>query len=51
VEKPAQAAALEQEGCHQGQGYLYGRAMPAIDALNFIRENGTEAEPPQAHVA
>jgi diguanylate cyclase (GGDEF)-like protein len=51
VEKPAQAAALEQEGCQQGQGYLYGRAMPAIDALNFIRENGMEAEPAQAHVA
>jgi diguanylate cyclase (GGDEF)-like protein len=51
VEKPAQAAALEQEGCQQGQGYLYGRAMPAQDALKFIRENGTAASPAQVHVA
>ncbi len=51
VEKAAQAVALEQEGCQQGQGYLYGRAMPAEDAMNFIRENGSEAAPAEAHVA
>jgi diguanylate cyclase (GGDEF)-like protein len=52
VEKPAQAAALQQEGCQQGQGHLYGRAMPAKDAMVFIRENGgTSAAPAEANVA
>jgi len=32
VETAAQAALLAARGCHEGQGYLYGRAAPA-DAL------------------
>ena len=51
VEKPAQAVALHQEGCQQGQGYLYGHAMSAKDAVNFIRQNAMEAAPASAHVA
>jgi diguanylate cyclase (GGDEF)-like protein len=51
VEKPAQALTLQQEGCQQGQGYLYGRAMPARDAISFIRRNEAEATPAHAEVA
>jgi diguanylate cyclase (GGDEF)-like protein len=51
VEKPAQAAALQQEGCQQAQGYLYSRAMSANDTLDFIRKNEKEVAPAQAHVA
>jgi diguanylate cyclase (GGDEF)-like protein len=51
VEKPAQAVALHQEGCQQGQGYRYGHAMSAKDAVNFIRQNAMEAAPASAHVA
>ena len=51
VEKPAQAVALQQEGCQQAQGYLYSRAMSANDALDFIRKNEKEVAPAQAHVA
>ena len=50
VEKPAQATALQQEGCHQAQGYLYSRAMSANDAIDFIRKHRKGAHA-QAHVA
>jgi diguanylate cyclase (GGDEF)-like protein len=36
VEQPEQATILMEQGCEQGQGYLYGRAMSATDATNFI---------------
>jgi diguanylate cyclase (GGDEF)-like protein len=45
VELPAQAAALLE------QGYLYGRAMTATDALNFIDARGVETAALPAHVA
>jgi EAL domain-containing protein (putative c-di-GMP-specific phosphodiesterase class I) len=51
VEKPAQAAALQQEGCQQAQGYLYSCAMSANDTLDFIRKNEKEVAPAQSHVA
>jgi EAL domain-containing protein (putative c-di-GMP-specific phosphodiesterase class I) len=51
VEKPAQAMALQQEGCQQAQGHLYSRAMSASDAIDFIRKNEKEVAPAQAHVA
>ncbi|MGO9399767.1 MAG: EAL domain-containing protein [Xanthobacteraceae bacterium] len=51
VEKPAQALALQQEGCQQAQGYLYSRAMSADDTIAFIRTKEKEAAHPQAHVA
>lgn len=38
IETEAQAAVLLAMGCGQGQGYLYGRPMPAQDALNFFRQ-------------
>ena len=51
VEKPAQAVALQQEGCQQAQGYLYSRAMSANDAIDFIRKQEKDVAPTQAHVA
>ena len=51
VEKPAQAIALQQEGCQQAQGYLYSRAMSANDAIDFIRRHEKDVAPAQAHVA
>jgi EAL domain-containing protein (putative c-di-GMP-specific phosphodiesterase class I) len=39
VESPAQANALLAQGCDQAQGYLYGRAMPAAEAMTFIKEH------------
>ena len=38
IETEAQAAVLLAMGCVQGQGYLYGRPMPARDALNFYQQ-------------
>jgi EAL domain-containing protein (putative c-di-GMP-specific phosphodiesterase class I) len=51
VERPAQAIALQQEGCQQAQGYLYSRAMSAGDALDFIRNFGKNIAPARVHVA
>jgi EAL domain-containing protein (putative c-di-GMP-specific phosphodiesterase class I) len=34
VERSSQAAALLERGCEQGQGFLYGRAMPAADTIH-----------------
>lgn len=38
IETEAQAAVLLAMGCTHGQGYLYGRPMPARDALTFYRQ-------------
>jgi diguanylate cyclase (GGDEF)-like protein/PAS domain S-box-containing protein len=38
IETEAQAAVLLAMGCSQGQGYLYGRPMPAKDALAFYHQ-------------
>ena len=51
VEKPAQAIALQQEGCQQAQGYLYSRAMSANDTIDFIQRHEKDVAPAQAHVA
>ena len=50
VEKPAQAIALQREGCQQAQGYLYSRAVSANDAMDFIRKHEKEVTHAQAHV-
>jgi diguanylate cyclase (GGDEF)-like protein/PAS domain S-box-containing protein len=40
IETEAQAAVLLAMGCTQGQGYLFGRPMPAHDALAFYQQVG-----------
>jgi diguanylate cyclase (GGDEF)-like protein/PAS domain S-box-containing protein len=37
VETEAQEAFLKAEGCHQGQGHLYARPMPAFDFEYWLR--------------
>jgi EAL domain-containing protein (putative c-di-GMP-specific phosphodiesterase class I) len=50
VEKPAQAIALQREGCQQAQGYLYSRAISAGDALDFIRNFAGDFALSRSHV-
>lgn len=38
IETEAQAAVLLAMGCLQGQGYLFGRPMPARDALSLYQQ-------------
>jgi diguanylate cyclase (GGDEF)-like protein len=38
IEHPAQAERLRQLGCRLGQGYLFGRPMPAEDAERLLRK-------------
>jgi diguanylate cyclase (GGDEF)-like protein len=38
IEHPAQAARLRDMGCRLGQGYLYGRPVPAADAQHLLDE-------------
>jgi diguanylate cyclase (GGDEF)-like protein len=51
VEKPAQAMALQQEGCQQAQGYLYSHAISGEDVPDFIRMSEKETASKQANVA
>ncbi len=37
VETEAQATILQQMGCQEAQGFLYGRAMPAVEFLRWLR--------------
>jgi EAL domain-containing protein (putative c-di-GMP-specific phosphodiesterase class I) len=38
VEDVGQWQFLHEEGCDQGQGYLFGRPMPAEDFLRYARQ-------------
>ncbi len=49
IETTEQEAVLREIGCQEGQGYLYGRPMPARDALEFVRE--AEAPTPRSRAA
>jgi diguanylate cyclase (GGDEF)-like protein len=41
VEKAEQAAVLSQHGCHEGQGWLYGKPKP-LDQLSLPGRNGAQ---------
>jgi EAL domain-containing protein (putative c-di-GMP-specific phosphodiesterase class I) len=43
VETEAQRAFLKARGCHEIQGYLVGRPMPALDFETVIRREGAVA--------
>lgn len=51
VEQPAQATTLLEQGCQQAQGYLYGHAMPAAEALDFIAAHQPVVAASRAYVA
>jgi diguanylate cyclase (GGDEF)-like protein len=38
IEEPEQAETLRLLGCHHGQGFLYGRAVPLEETVNLVRE-------------
>lgn len=40
VETAEQASMLRAIGCHEAQGYRYGRPMPADDFTDFVRTGG-----------
>jgi EAL domain-containing protein (putative c-di-GMP-specific phosphodiesterase class I) len=37
VEEPEQLAYLKANGCTEGQGYLFGKAVPAADIPALLR--------------
>ncbi len=41
VEREEQAQLLREKGCHQGQGYLYSKAVPTEKAETFLAPQGT----------
>jgi len=41
VETDQQAALLREMGCHEAQGYYYGRPMPAEQHLEWLRSKST----------
>ncbi len=51
VEQPEPAMTLLEQGCQQAQGYLYGRAMPAAEALHFIAAHRSGAAECRVQVA
>ncbi|MBU1284380.1 MAG: EAL domain-containing protein [Gammaproteobacteria bacterium] len=40
VETPLQADWVRQHGCHEAQGYLFGKPMPCDQLLNWLAEQG-----------
>ena len=46
IESEEQAATLRRLGCHEGQGYLFGRAMPFNELLQAVEQDaGRTASP------
>jgi diguanylate cyclase (GGDEF)-like protein len=43
IEREEQLSSLIASGCEQGQGYLFGRAMPAAEVMAMIDELAPEA--------
>jgi len=39
IESEEQAATLRRLGCHEGQGYLFGRAMPFDELLKAVKQD------------
>ena len=51
VEQTAQATALLGEGCQQAQGFLYGKAVSAAEALGILNAQGGTASDSLERVA
>ena len=46
VEKPGQEVFLRQHGCHQAQGFLYARALPADELEAWVRSRKPRVSSP-----
>ena len=46
IEDADTAAILAEKGCHEGQGYLYGRPMPASDFERLLGKPRAQAAEP-----
>lgn len=44
IESPEAAALLEERGCQQGQGFLFGRPMPAREICQWLRARRKKGE-------
>jgi diguanylate cyclase (GGDEF)-like protein len=42
IENDEQLASLRADGCLEGQGYLFGKAMPANEVLNVLARQGSD---------
>ncbi|MCY1250736.1 hypothetical protein D9M72_643990 [compost metagenome] len=38
VETPEQEAYIISEGCHEGQGYLYSKPLPARELSAYLKQ-------------
>ena len=41
IEEAWQAAALQDLGCEEGQGYHFGRPMPGVDLAGWLDQHST----------
>jgi predicted signal transduction protein with EAL and GGDEF domain len=44
VESPSEQLLLQQAGCHEAQGFLYARAMPADETRRFLQADTPSSE-------
>ncbi|MNP76360.1 Cyclic di-GMP phosphodiesterase Gmr [compost metagenome] len=44
VETAEQEAYVVAQGCHEGQGYLYGKPMPAREMTQLLKQGQRHAE-------
>ena len=51
VETEAQAAALASRGCDEGQGFLYGRPMPAVEFERWLAAQTGRAKSTQSSMS
>ncbi|HKC13602.1 MAG TPA: EAL domain-containing protein, partial [Vicinamibacteria bacterium] len=49
VETPEQLAYLKEQGCHEIQGYLFSRPMPAWSVPGFLPGRGGARPLPGSH--
>jgi EAL domain-containing protein (putative c-di-GMP-specific phosphodiesterase class I) len=42
IENDEQLASLRADGCLEGQGYLFGKAMPANEVINVLAKQGSD---------
>lgn len=51
IERKSQIAPLTAAGCEFAQGYLFGRPMPSVAALNLLRAVPAERDRDRSRLA